>query len=710
MALSDTKSTQSKLWDIYLRFSPLIFRLLIILLPVIVVSPYFKGVNVDEENFPDAVISTIHQVRALFNGQFPLWNPNLGFGIPHPSAQHLIYHPLFLLWELLPVRQALIVFLIFHFGLAIYFLNKLCKYFGIEGRWVKFLIFFTFCLSNSTVSQLYTRFWFMATEVYTLYPVLLYFSLKFLDSHSVKKKWMYSISLGFFSGVALSGLPGTAPAVCLVASLPFLWRWRDAWKRAPYLIVSGLIMAGFLIDDFFLLNHERFMFPSQRGRVPQAPLGLFEYLKVLFFYQVWNVNAGGPIDFFPYIGTFFAGLAVYFLRGKQFLSENVYFLKRALILSFLFLNINFQYVTSVVSGSVTFKDGFHLYAILAAGFALDYLLRSKIKKWVYALLCLLGLLHVAQLSYLSYSKGEWWSHSSPDANIFNRSKLYQYISSREDGDKGKVILSPKMAKTTSSLDYLEWDLTENLNYYEGIQVVAGIEFKGTSLDHFSPYGLRLMYSKLESLPYLYESHDRMNILGIKYVVANNLIAEEFPKYLRKVGYYLYPFEQQAGVYENAEAWPLAVLMNDEIENLELKRDESCPHDRFLCMNFSPVSHLRKNGPDIKAEFMDGNIILITSEPMREEGWIMLSHQYRPGWEAKNVDDRVLDVKPLLKNFIGIHALPGVQYITLKYQPKDRLIYNRIAWFTFLTSYFLVILFSLKKLRATSVAEDSKSIG
>src|SRR5947208_7269328 len=61
----------------------------------------------DDENLSKEIVGTVFQSRELFSGRYPFWDPWLGFGVPEPLSQTLVFHPFVVLAEVLSLGAAI---------------------------------------------------------------------------------------------------------------------------------------------------------------------------------------------------------------------------------------------------------------------------------------------------------------------------------------------------------------------------------------------------------------------------------------------------------------------------------------------------------------------------------------------------------------------------------------------------------------------------
>jgi hypothetical protein len=120
-------------------------------------------------------------------------------------------------------------------------------------------------------------------------------------------------------------------------------------------------------------------------------------------------------------------------------------------------------------------------------------------------------------------------------------------------------------------------------------VVNG-SFKGASADVIWPDD-RLFYGRIRLPATLIESDIGLDVLGIRYVLANP--GEPVAEGLIQRGTVAKRDQTLLVIYENTDAWPRAFMLRGDAGVLtDLPRQAGCSNDRLLCRDFAWLGERR----------------------------------------------------------------------------------------------------------------------
>src|SRR5438105_15799382 len=96
----------------------------------------------DDEGLWIEVGPTVFQGRQRFAGHYPLWDPFVGFGVPYPLSETLVFHPFLVLADLLPLAIALGLLYQMQLWIGLLAVWAVARQLGV-ARWVGALCVFT---------------------------------------------------------------------------------------------------------------------------------------------------------------------------------------------------------------------------------------------------------------------------------------------------------------------------------------------------------------------------------------------------------------------------------------------------------------------------------------------------------------------------------------------------------------------------------------
>ena len=642
--------------------------------PAVLILAFAVGSIPDEEEFRWGILTSFLHVRALGQGTLGTWTSMLGLGMPQPMAPNFDMHPLVpLLLFVSPITWTRLL-LVTHTvvgAVGMWHLGGLLRI----SPWVRAICVFTFMLATPTQNYVLSDFWPSHYVMWTAAPWLLLAALKTIRATGPSLRW-WSVLLGVSSGLVLANThPAHAPVYAVVVVAVAATEWRAMLARWPWLVLAAGVALAIASPPLVQLAAERRVFGPDLTIVklpeplPAAAVSDVFLRPLSLSDQPWQTDVvarGTRVLFFG--GPFAVLCLVGLVRGWR--------QRPALALG-------------VVLGTVlvftpllplTFVSRFHirdpllLCAIPLAGLAADDLLRHR-RTRIAALILLVAQVMLVAVSVLPLLDRAWdrtgrlavsYRGATGETPAVDR-----LLASMPDA--GRLAFSPEIDLEVFLKERLEDGLAENALAYRGRPVVNGT-FKGISTDALSPDD-RLYYGRIRVPPQLIESDIGLDLLGIRYVLANP--AEQVARGLRMRDTWPKTDGSSAVLYENADASPGAFVVREAGPPIALSPYPGCLHDRLLCKDFAPLaSVLRQDRVDVSR---GGSSIEIDLDPLDAPRIIVVAEMYRPGWTAARSDGGALETFSFGPGLLGVRLPPSVPFIRLSYEAPVVIGASLVAW-------------------------------
>jgi hypothetical protein len=645
---------------------------------------FIVGSTPDEEEFRFAILSTWLHAGGLVHGRLELWTPLLGLGVPQPFTPSFLLHPLMpLAAAMSPVdwaRMLLVAHMLFG-AVGMWQLSRHLRMTAVTGA----LCVSTFLLATPAQNYALVDFWPSHFVVWTSAPWILLLAYRLIESQG-RATAGWSVAFGLGVGLVLANTnPGHAVVYVAFGAAVVLVHWRQLLARKWWIGLSVLIAVALASPGLAeLLNELHHFEPGLPVANAPAPLPVA---------QVWSVffSPFGAVDeHWPFARTLFFGgpFAVLCIAGCVRMTRRhaEFVLTIGICAILLFTSI---VPLSVVSARFHFRDPLTLAAILLAGVTLDRLVVASGRRRLATVVI------VAQLCAIVAAAWPAIAHAwSPDAR--NAQWLRGGSGEAQSVEQllkllrpnGRLAFSPAVDMAVSDRKRLAEGLGVNALAYRGVPVVNGW-FKGVSTDSVWP-DERMFYGRTRVPPQLVESAASLDVLGIRYVLAND--DEAVAPGLRRRG--TVPMEVGAPlvVYENADAWPDAFVLDAAAEQSPLPTLAGCVNNRVLCEDLTSVAARQAVGSAVARQ--RGDEIDVRLFSASEPTLLVVSQMFRPDWRASS-EDGSLTTAPVLGGLLGVRIPPGTTTVQLRYRPTLIIAATLLAWLTLAASLgaFFVLKFS-----------------
>jgi len=685
-----------------------IYYSLILTIAVVYLVPFSLTLSKDEEEFRFNIISTIIHWKGLANGEYPFWTSLLGFGIPLPLGQNLIFHPVAPLFGFVKGGVAI---------MAIYFVQTILGVFSMwallntlkVSRAVALLGVISYLCASPTINYLYTDFWTSYYVMWTTYPILVYITLRILEEESKRNILKLTLAGGLIGGLfVLNGHIGVMPIYFIGLLFILIGKYRLSAHRYGWYLLIFLIIVTISLSKIYGIYSEYILFPktSDRNNIIHVidskeiwaifirPIiwGSFqEMLDYTLATKARIISFGGPFAILAIVGASY--------NLNKYPNRKV--LAFAFFASFLGLYMPTDTViTKFISWSFSFREPLIIFGICLACMVATSITQSKKK----SIKLLGGAICGAQLILVTMGAYPFWHHltmlglynkqQKQDMliNVFDDTSMVRLLKKINKSDPGRFYLSKEL--DNSILKLKKDGVSLNSLLYHGLHVVNG-DIKSVSYDKFYP-DLSLMHGHIAGQNSVVIDNDLLNVLGIKYVLAYE--DEKVSSDLVKINQISLPRLNKIYIYKNSAVWPEAVVLAPGIKNATLPRKISCENNRILCADFSRIANGRESGIADISKKRNGYISVTLGEHAKST-LVMVTEMYRDKWRARAiVDGRIESIKtfPIAESFIGFEAPPGASHIYLKYEP------NIMIWLTILSwSIILFVTFTLVALKGQS---------
>jgi hypothetical protein len=636
------------------------------------------------------------------HGEYAFWTSTLGLGVPQPLTPNFWLHPLLPLLPLVGPVLWVRLFLLIHTVLGATGMWQLTKALTLTPL-TRAVCVVTFVLAAPVCNYVLADFWPSHYVVWTSTPWLFVLLWRMLDADR-KTVARRSIALGLCTGlVAANTNPGHVLVYLTVLLAVALTNLRRLAARWHWIVLAAVIAAAIASPNLAQLAHERPLFdptlPIDNVRAPLAWSSVWAALIVPLrtLATPWR-RIDPAVARTLFLGAPFAALSIV---------GCLLFARRRLDLVIAMGTAAFLLFTPVLwvpfaSARFHFRDPLTLAAIPLAGLAADYLFAQLRLRMLTALV--LGLqVSAMALTVVPFLRLTWGTDAR-EAMWFRgavgaRQHVDDVLALMPNG--GRLVLSPELDREVYEKVRLQEGLGVNALAFRGISVVNGW-FKGVSTATIWP-DERMFYGRISAPKGVIESDAELDALGIRYVLANE--GERVAPTLVRRGEVPKRDHGSFVVYENADAWPEAFLLDAASERLALPVRPQCGNDRLLCRDFAPlVSH--RSGGAVVARIRDGSIDVELGDAAQPR-LLVISDMFRADWVGTD-GNQPLTVVPAFGALLGVRVPPHVKSLRLRYTPLMVVLATIAAWFALLSSVVYLVKTSLTRITASVAMPNERT--
>jgi hypothetical protein len=658
------------------RWSP---HLTLFAFAFVVLIPTWIVLPPDDEGLFTAIAPTVFQSNHLV-ADYPFWNPFIGFGVPHPGSESLIFHPFVLIAHVGWLGASIPLLYQVQLWLALISVWAICRHLGMQ-TWLSAVCAATYALSSATITLL-ENFWPDVMVAWTLSPLLLLLILKLLDAGRRQARVFYGVSAGLCAALMiLDGHAGVFPAFA-VAFVGFLiGAHRRARRVWPWLGVALIVLAagaGTRIFDIALETARSSSHHFQQSYRFSFPY-FFLYPHFATIHGARNVAFGAP----------FAVLALLGLFWPNALRQHLWGFRLAVGASFLAWFMPVHWIPAL-SGNWFFGQPLTLFAIVLAGLTLQRLW-ERFPRYRWGWLAL----GAAQIGILVWGFSGFYRDELQRAqdfsdgnqvptlkNTFENHAIYRYFEQQPDRASTRVLMAPhareRLWRTMTDYAWPAWA-------WHGLRLVNG-HFRGDDVGEFekAPIALHGEIRGDKSVwpgvaDGLHRNASVLDVLNVGYVLAGP--GDSVVKSLVPVRRFRVPDPNPTVItaYRNPDHWPDAAVLANTAKGVDtFSKRAGCDIPGLLCDDLSPVLLLRRPGA-ITSQRWDGLTLDVRLAPMVRPGVLMVSQLYRPGWRARLSDGRTVDGYRLFGAVTAFDLPAGTRSARIYFHPTARILFAGLSW-------------------------------
>jgi hypothetical protein len=627
-----------------------------------VLSGMLIGSTMDEEEYRNIIASVLLQARALFDGEFPFWTSDLGFGLPHPMHPSFQFHPLLPLFGLVSPSTAVRILYAVHGAVGAAGCWLLVRHFGVR-RGVAALAASTWALSTSSLDYALASLWLSSYFGWSIYPWLVLGVRRVLDYEGTGQPWRPGLVLGLGAGfLGANGHFGQIPVLALPIAVMCAVEARRTLRRLPALAMAALIGACIAAPSLVRLMGELERFPPGLVRitVDVTTDGVTAANMLLQPATGWlSESAAAALSerraHVPYFGAPLLVLAIGALVVRDLGAGPRWGLGAAFVASLAVLFKPGLAGASGGSGVYAFRDPLALFGLVLGSLMLETIARRRPRTALAIGAAQVVLLVVGAAPFVYYA-----SRSADDRRAVGPMPVMRTLSDWAEQLPGRWYVAPILDARIRQGKFAEDGLGHDVWLYRGLPVVNG-RFKGISADALYPSG-NLPIGRIDGHEATVGHAPALDVLGIGVVLADG--DEPVAPSLEEVARVAVT-GAEVRVLRNPGAWPGAAFVDPAVLAKPLPDLDNCGQPGLLCHDFSGVvgaAHdtrvtLTRRHGTLTAAFAPGD------GPRR----LLVSEMYRPGWQA-HAGGRLLPVAPAWAGLVAVDVPPGVRDVTLRYRP------------------------------------------
>jgi hypothetical protein len=613
--------------------------------------PYVAVGPDDMEEYVTGAVTTKLAVDAIVEGSWPLWNVDLALGLPQPLRFHIITHPLSPLCTVVECHTVLRLVASLHLLVGSFFIALLARRF--TGNLVLSTVAgVTYCLSSSFIQTMLVDDWSITAVNESALPVMLYAVIVIGDRDDRRHQLLWTLILAALSGLILSmSFPVTRLTILGLVGLsaPGLRR------RFPWLLLAAgitLLIGGWQVHRLYE-EFSRLPVTSMRTDHPDAGLGV----------HLWSVFlrplSGDP---FPTWRTIFFGppFAVAAVAAAVALrAPYARVLRVGLLLGILGFIVPPAWLFNINTAQWTYRTEVNAFGILLAAYGIHrWTSRPGRAHWTPRIVAV-------QLCWVAIACVPVWypvvarsiGLAPPARSTLQSPGVAEEIAAIYRKRAGRVVFAPQAYEALRGPAFNSAGLAPNQLPTLGVPTLSTVA-NGVTADDLYPSAATLE-AEIKAEVATVQSRPLLDVLGIRYVVA---LGDE------PVAAGLQPIRQLTDtlrLYENEGAWPEAFFV-EALPAAHVPRLSTCPHDRFLCADFSRYELRRRMDRLDVTRFHDGFRLAFASSDVSRH--IVITQWFREGW---TITEGRASVTRAAEQLLGLEVAPGQEAVEVRFRPRLR---------------------------------------
>jgi hypothetical protein len=282
---------------------------------VVLLAPLLAYGPTDDEELGLGVFSSQIFYRAVFNGHWPFWFNNLGFGTPMPIGQRLDFHPVFALASLWSLWAALVSLWIVHVAVMVWYFLRLQAASG-TGRPLRIILLACYVFSMPTACYFYQTDWVSVIVAWSLFPAVVFYVHQAVRGAGGTEFWPAAARLALAISLwVLNAHPGYLATLACALMVYVLFVAPLQGRVYGCLLCAASLAAVVASERIWFTVHEMREFPGMLDRITQGGYTLAQHARAAFVPLTdWPSNPRGP---FLGIVIGLAALAMLFNAARE---------------------------------------------------------------------------------------------------------------------------------------------------------------------------------------------------------------------------------------------------------------------------------------------------------------------------------------------------------------------------------------------------------
>jgi hypothetical protein len=648
---------------------------------LVLLTPLLTYAPTDAEELGLGMFSSQIFYRALFDGRFPFWLNDLGFGTPMPIGHRLDFHPVFAVASLRSLWAALSALWIVHVAVMVVYFLRLLVASGVRPP-LRTIVLACYVFSMPTACYFYQTDWISVIVGWTLFPVIVFYVQRAVRDASRGVSWGAAARLGLLLGIwILNAHPAYLATLVIVLAVYALVLAPVRARVYSCLLIALMFAVGIAAARIWFTLSELREFPVGLQRLMYGGYTLAQHARA----------AAVPLTDFPpdprgpFVGIVIgiAALCVV-LNAARESDRQVRASAIAFAVAAALSMVPVDLVPLRVFSAIwQFRDPMVFFALLAGGVALQRALDSFRPMWRMAIWC------CVMVQVVQQGVAIWPGFSGVQQSRSLHFYRYQYspVGIGEVITKRAAFYGPRLYVSDEVLRRMQGYLS-----HEGLHSITDLvflgvnpvnaSFKGVSMDRIYPSPSRVLArGMIGGQQDVIENDALLDVLGVNLIMQ--AAGEGPPPSTLRVTDHLRP--RVVGPYDgpahdilvlaNENAWPKAVLIDSKAQTMALPFRRGCPHNAALCRDYTAIAASRLPDP-VRLSTADDRYSARFA-PSDRERLLFLSVLYRPEWRA-TAAAATLRVVPIADAFLSVIVPPGVEEVELQFVPR---VLIALVWFS-----------------------------
>ena len=246
---------------------------------VVLLAPLLAYAPTDAEELGLGMFSSQIFYRALFDGRWPFWLNDLGFGTPMPIGHRLDFHPVFAVASLRSLWAALSALWMVHVAVMVVYFLRLLVASGIRPP-LRTIVLACYVFSMPSACYFYQTDWISVIVGWTLFPVLVFYVQRAVADASGEAFWAAAARLGLLFGIwILNAHPAYLATLVIVLVVYALVLAPVRARVYSCLLIASMFAAGIAAERIWFTLSELREFPVGLQRLMYGGYTLAQHAR-----------------------------------------------------------------------------------------------------------------------------------------------------------------------------------------------------------------------------------------------------------------------------------------------------------------------------------------------------------------------------------------------------------------------------------------------